>query len=89
MCSYFETYGKCKFGVFCEYNHSERIDNNLERDVEILKREICDLKASVTELKNKLETLSMSDNTVVEIISDEENSTDLSETVETVDNLEN
>ena len=44
MCSYFKTYGKYKFGVFCEYNHSERIDNNFERDVEILKKEICDFK---------------------------------------------
>ena len=39
-------------------------------------------------MKNKLETLSMSDNTVVEITSDEENSTDLSETVETIDKLD-
>ena len=54
MCSYFETYGKCKFGVFCEYDHSERIDNNLERDVEILKKEICDLKASVKKFKKKI-----------------------------------
>ena len=85
MCSYFETYGKCKFGVFCDYTHSKRMDNDLERDVEILKREICYLKASVTEWKIKIETLNMSDTTVVEIISDEENSTDLSETVEKIE----
>ena len=88
MCSYFETYGKCKFGVFCDYTHSKRIDNDLERDVEILKRENCDLKASVRELKNKLETLSMSDTTVVHIISVEENLPELSETVETIDKID-
>ena len=40
MCSYFENYEKFEFSLFCEYNHSERIDNNFERDVEILKKEI-------------------------------------------------
>ena len=42
----------------------------------------------MTDLKNKLETLSMSDNTVVEITSDEENSTDLSENVKTIDKID-
>ena len=37
MCSDFEKYGKCKFGVFCDYNHSERNYDNLEINVDILK----------------------------------------------------
>ena len=44
MCSYFETYEEFKFSSFCEYNLSERIYNNFERDVEILKKEISDSK---------------------------------------------
>ena len=75
-------------GSFSNKTFPSIIYNNLEIDVEILKKEICDLKSSVTELTNKLETLNMSDNTVAEVISDEENSTDLTETVETINKID-
>ena len=79
LCYYFEKYKRCKFSIYCSCKHHNKSqDTNKERyddiceEVEKLKAEVFTLKQNVTNMASELEKLKASENTIIEVITDEE-----------------
>ena len=71
-CFYYKKYGKCKFGEYCSYKHASKVKENLWKQVKKLGEKVIDLTNTVKIMKSKLEKICLSDNTVVEILSDDD-----------------
>jgi len=56
-CFFFKNFGRCKFGTYCYYTHSETKEIKLEEEVNMLKAEIVSLTNNVNKLQAKMETL--------------------------------
>ena len=58
ICYYFEKFRRCKFGTYCEYMHMESTETKLQKEINILKREILQLKTKNEELGRKITNVS-------------------------------
>ena len=55
-CKYWKEFGKCKFNDYCSYKHETRVDGT-RNEIEVLKKEVTELKDCLEENKLELEAM--------------------------------
>ena len=71
-CSFFRNYGRCKFGNYCAYRHPLSREQKLDIEVNSLKSELNDVKQKLEILTAKIENLDKRDETVENVVGEEE-----------------